>query len=149
MPHTGLKPPLRLFIDTKKVRMAESDTCSNSTSTASALTFGGVCSGIEAASVAWESLGWRASFVFEVVDISRNVLAARHPHVPLHGNFITIQPSDYYLIDALASGILCQSFCTAGLRKEMADERGNLALEYLHFRTLRNVRIFSNSRNFA
>ncbi len=93
--------------------------------------FGSVCSGIEAASAAWNPLGWRAAFVSEIAPAARAVLAHRHPDVPLHGDFTTIQAGDYEPIDLLVGGTPCQSFSVAGLRGGMADERGNLALEYL------------------
>ena len=95
------------------------------------LTFGSVCSGIEAASVAWHPLGWRAGFLSEIEAFPRAVLSHHYPHVPLHGDFTTIQAGDYDPIDVLVGGTPCQSFSVAGLRGGMADERGNLALEYL------------------
>ena len=93
--------------------------------------YGSVCSGIEAASVAWEPLGWRASFVSEIEPFPRAVLAARYPHIPLHGDFTTIEAGQYDAIDLLVGGTPCQSFSVAGLRGGLADDRGNLALEYL------------------
>jgi len=96
-----------------------------------ALTFGSVCSGIEAASVAWKPLGWRASFVSEIEAFPRAVLAHHHPETPLHGDFTTIRAGQYEPIDLLVGGTPCQSFSVAGLRGGLADDRGNLALEYL------------------
>lgn len=95
------------------------------------LRYGSVCSGIEAASVAWAPLGWRAQFLSEIEPFPRAVLAHRHPGVPLHGDFTTIGPNEYGPIDLLVGGTPCQSFSLAGLRGGMADARGNLALEYL------------------
>lgn len=94
-------------------------------------TYGSVCSGIEAASVAWHPLGWRASFLSEIEAFPRSVLTHRFPTTPLHGDFTTIQENDYDAIDLLVGGTPCQSFSLAGLRRGLADERGNLALEYL------------------
>ena len=93
--------------------------------------YGSVCSGIEAASVAWHPLGWRPSFFSEIDPFPRAVLKHRFPNVPAHGDFTTIQSGDYDAIDLLVGGTPCQSFSVAGLRGGMADERGNLALEYL------------------
>jgi DNA (cytosine-5)-methyltransferase 1 len=95
------------------------------------LTFGSVCSGIEAASVAWEPLGWRAAFLSEIAPAPRAVLTQHFPHVPLRGDFTEIQRVDHDPIGLLVGGTPCQSFSVAGLRRGMADERGNLALEYL------------------
>nr|MBA2707868.1 DNA cytosine methyltransferase [Gemmatimonadaceae bacterium] len=93
--------------------------------------FGSVCSGIEAASAAWHPLGWKAAFVSEIDAFPRAVLAHHYPDVPLHGDFTTIQDGQYAAIDVLVGGTPCQSFSVAGLRGGLADDRGNLALEYL------------------
>lgn len=93
--------------------------------------FGSVCSGIEAASVAWHPLGWRASFLSEIEAFPRSVLAHHYPETPLHGDFTTIQAGQYEPIDLLVGGTPCQSFSVAGLRGGLEDGRGNLALEYL------------------
>jgi DNA (cytosine-5)-methyltransferase 1 len=93
--------------------------------------YGSVCSGIEAATVAWHGLGWSPSFFSEIDKFPRAVLAAHYPKVPLHGDFTTIQAGEYDPIDLLVGGTPCQSFSVAGLRGGLADGRGNLALEYL------------------
>ena len=93
--------------------------------------YGSVCSGIEAASVAWHQLGWRPSFLSEIEAFPRAVLAHHYPEVPLHGDFTTIQAGQYEPIDVLVGGTPCQSFSVAGLRGGLDDDRGNLALEYL------------------
>lgn len=93
--------------------------------------FGSVCSGIEAASVAWHPLGWRASFLSEIEKFPRAVLAHHFPDAPLHGDFTTIEAGQYEPIDLLVGGTPCQSFSIAGLRGGLADDRGNLALEFL------------------
>ena len=92
---------------------------------------GSVCSGIGAPECAWHPLGWRSAFMSEIDAFPRAVLAHHYPEVPLHGDFTTIQAGDYGAIDLLVGGTPCQSFSIAGLRGGMADERGNLALEYL------------------
>jgi DNA (cytosine-5)-methyltransferase 1 len=93
--------------------------------------YGSVCSGIEAASVAWHPLGWKAAFFSEIEPFPRAVLAARWPGVKCHGDFTTIKAGQYAPIDVLVGGTPCQSFSVAGLRGGMADARGNLALEFL------------------
>ena len=95
------------------------------------LTFGSVCSGIGAPECAWQPLGWRPAFLSETDAFPRAVLAHRFPGVPVHGDFTTIKAGQYDAIDLLVGGTPCQSFSVAGLRKGLADERGNLALEYL------------------
>jgi len=95
------------------------------------LTFGSVCSGIEAASVAWHPLGWRTAFLSEIAPFPRAVLSHHYPDTPLRGDFTEIEAGDHDPIDVLVGGTPCQSFSVAGLRGGMADARGNLALEYL------------------
>ena len=90
-----------------------------------------VCSGIEAASVAWHPLGWQCVGVSEIEKFPSAVLAHHYPSVPNFGDFTTIQPEMIDgPIDLLVGGTPCQSFSVAGLRGGMDDERGNLALEF-------------------
>ncbi len=93
--------------------------------------YGSVCSGIEAATSAWHSLGWVPSFFSEIEEFPRRVLEHHYSDVPLHGDFTTIGADDYGSIDLLVAGTPCQPFSVAGLRGGMDDERGNLALQYL------------------
>jgi len=95
------------------------------------LTYGSVCSGIEAATAAWHPLGWTPAFFSEIEAFPRAVLAHHYPKVPLHGDFTTIEAGQYQPIDLLVGGTPCQSFSVAGLRGGLDDDRGNLALEYL------------------
>lgn len=89
-----------------------------------------VCSGIEAATVAWHPLGWKPAAFSEIEKFPRQVLAHHYPHVPLHGDFTTIKGDEYGSVNLLVGGTPCQSFSVAGLRKGLDDPRGNLMLEY-------------------
>ncbi len=93
--------------------------------------YGSVCSGIEAATMGWHHMGWEPAFFSDIEEFPRQVLAHHYPDVPCHGDFTTIGEDDYGSIELLVGGTPCQSFSVAGLRGGMADERGNLALEYL------------------
>ena len=93
--------------------------------------YGSVCSGIEAATVAWHPLGWKAAFYAEIDKFPSAVLAHHYPTVPNFGDFTTINPEQHDAIDLLVGGTPCQSFSIAGLRGGLGDDRGNLALEYL------------------
>jgi DNA (cytosine-5)-methyltransferase 1 len=93
--------------------------------------YGSVCSGIEAATVAWHGLGWEPAFFSEIEKFPREVLAHHYPDVPLHGDFTTIEENQYGSIDLLVGGTPCQSFSVAGLRKGLDDDRGNLSLEFI------------------
>ena len=93
--------------------------------------FGSVCSGIEAASVGWHPLGWRAAFVSEIDRFPSAVLAHHYPDVPNRGDMTKFKEWPDAAIDVLVGGTPCQSFSVAGLRKGLADPRGNLMLTYL------------------
>jgi DNA (cytosine-5)-methyltransferase 1 len=90
-----------------------------------------VCSGIEAATVAWHPLGFEAVGFSEIEPFARAVLSHHYPDVPLFGDFTTLTENDYGAIDLLVGGTPCQSFSIAGLRKGFADDRGNLALGFI------------------
>jgi DNA (cytosine-5)-methyltransferase 1 len=96
--------------------------------------FGSVCSGIEAASVAWEPLGWEAQWFSEIEHFPSAVLNHRFPTVPNLGDMTKIHETQEFndsTIDLLVGGTPCQSFSVAGLRKGLADPRGNLMLTFL------------------
>jgi DNA (cytosine-5)-methyltransferase 1 len=99
-----------------------------------------VCSGIEAATVAWHPLGWTPAAFSEIDKFPRAVLRHHYPDVPLHGDFTTIEGHEYGPVDLLVGGTPCQSFSVAGLRKGMDDPRGNLALGYLGLAARLNAR---------
>jgi DNA (cytosine-5)-methyltransferase 1 len=93
--------------------------------------YGSVCSGIEAATMAWHPLSWEPAFFSEIEDFPRAALQHHYPDVPLHGDFTTIGADQHGAIDLLVGGTPCQSFSIAGLRGGMDDDRGNLSLEFL------------------
>lgn len=90
-----------------------------------------VCSGIEAATTAWEPLGWEPAGFAEIEPFPCAVLAHHYPHVRNFGDFTAIEGADVGAIDLLVGGTPCQSFSVAGLRGGLGDDRGNLALEFL------------------
>jgi DNA (cytosine-5)-methyltransferase 1 len=90
-----------------------------------------VCSGIESASVAWHSLGWTPVAFSEIEPFPCALLAHHYPDVPNWGDLTKFQEWPDAAIDLLVGGTPCQSFSVAGLRKGLADPRGNLALTYL------------------
>jgi DNA (cytosine-5)-methyltransferase 1 len=89
-----------------------------------------VCSGIEAATVAWHSLGWQPVAFSEIEPFPSAVLAHHYPNVPNLGDMTKFKEWDIGTIDLLVGGTPCQSFSVAGLRKGLEDPRGNLALVY-------------------
>lgn len=90
-----------------------------------------LCSGIEAASVAWHPLGWRAAGFAEIEAFPSAVLSHHYPDVLNFGDMTKFKEWPDATFDVLAGGTPCQSFSVAGLRKGLADPRGNLALTYL------------------
>ena len=102
------------------------------------LTYISIFSGIEAASVAWEPLGFRPLAFAEVDPFPSAVLRARFPHVPNLGDVTTIDWSGFHgKTDIIVGGSPCQAFSIAGKREGLADERGKLMLEYV--RAVREV----------
>jgi DNA (cytosine-5)-methyltransferase 1 len=93
--------------------------------------YGSVCSGIEAATVAWRHLGWRAAWYAEIDPFASAVLAYRFPEVHNFGDFTQIAADAAGAIDLLVGGTPCQSFSLAGRRLGLDDPRGNLTMEFL------------------
>jgi DNA (cytosine-5)-methyltransferase 1 len=91
-----------------------------------------VCSGIEAATVAWHSLGWEAVAYSEIERFPSEVLAHHYPSTPNLGDMTKFKEWNFESnVDLLVGGTPCQSFSVAGLRKGLDDPRGNLMLTYL------------------
>lgn len=106
-------------------------------------TYGSVCSGIEAASVAWEPIGFKPSW-FSQFDPEHNygrgpdfpslVLAHHWSHVQNLGDMTKIaervRSGEIDAPDILVGGTPCQAFSLAGLREGLSDERGKLTISY-------------------
>ena len=93
-----------------------------------------VCSGIEAATVAWHPLGWQSVAYSEIEPFPCAVLAHHYPTIQNLGDMTQFKEWDserLHSIDVLAGGTPCQSFSIAGLRQGLSDPRGNLMLTYL------------------
>ncbi len=91
-----------------------------------------VCSGIEAATVAWHPLGWEAVAYSEIEKFPSEVLAHHYPNTPNVGDMTKFKEWNLESnVDLLVGGTPCQSFSVAGLRKGLDDPRGNLMLTYL------------------
>jgi site-specific DNA-cytosine methylase len=91
-----------------------------------------LCSGIEAATVAWHPLGWEAVAYSEIERFPSEVLAHHYPNTPNLGDMTKFKEwTNVSNVDVLVGGTPCQSFSVAGLRKGLDDPRGNLMLTYL------------------
>ncbi|WP_435327409.1 phage N-6-adenine-methyltransferase [Morganella morganii] len=99
------------------------------------LTYGSVCSGIEAASVAWEPVGMKPLWFSEIEPFPSAVLTAHWPQVDNLGDMTklaaAIRSGDAPAPDLLVGGTPCQAFSVAGLRGGLSDERGLLTLSYV------------------
>ena len=93
--------------------------------------YGSICSGIEAASVAWHSLGWKCQFVSEIEPFPCSLLNHHYPTVPNYGDMTKHHEWPKHDLDVLVGGTPCQAFSVAGLRAGLADPRGNLTLTFL------------------
>lgn len=103
--------------------------------TSRTIRFGSVCSGIEAASVAWEPLGWKAAWLSEIEPFPCAVLAHHYPDTPNHGDMTTlvrrILKGEVEAPDVFTGGTPCQAFSVAGKRQSLDDARGNLSLTFV------------------
>lgn len=96
--------------------------------------YGSVCSGIEAASVAFGPLGFVPAWFSEIEPFPSAVLAHHWPHVTNLGDMTRIAAQvandNVPAPDVLVGGTPCQAFSVAGARKGLADERGQLTISY-------------------
>jgi DNA (cytosine-5)-methyltransferase 1 len=91
-----------------------------------------VCSGIEAATVAWHPLGWNPVGFSEIESFPSQVLKHHYPEVTNYGDMTKFKEWQIESnVDVFVGGTPCQSFSVAGLRKGLDDPRGNLMLTYL------------------
>ena len=83
--------------------------------------YGSVCSGIEAASVAWHEFGWEAAWFSEIDAFPSAVLQHHWPHVSNLGDMTKIRDKiftgEVEAPDILVGGTPCQAFSVAGARK--------------------------------
>jgi DNA (cytosine-5)-methyltransferase 1 len=93
-----------------------------------------VCSGIEAATVAWHDLGWKPAAFSEIEPFPSAVLKHHYPDVPNHGDMTAlpeaIRAGEVHAADLLCGGTPCQAFSVAGKRQSLDDTRGNLSLTF-------------------
>ena len=98
-------------------------------------TYGSICSGIEAVSVAWKGLMTPLWFS-EIEPFPCAVLAHHYPDIPNLGDMTSLPQKiinrEIPAPDVLVGGTPCQAFSVAGLRNSLDDERGNLTLTLIH-----------------
>jgi len=101
-----------------------------------------VCDGIGAIHVATLAMGWRCLWTSEI-DTFPTAVVEHHWHLPNLGDMLTITESEigrYERPDLLVGGTPCQSFSVAGLRRGLADARGNLALRFIQLAAIMRPR---------
>ncbi|WP_053159082.1 DNA cytosine methyltransferase [Pseudomonas protegens] len=100
-----------------------------------ATTYGSVCSGIEAATIAWHPLGMKASWFSEIEPFPCAVLAHHYPNAPNHGDMTRLSAmvlsGKIAAPEVLVGGTPCQAFSVAGMREGLADPRGALTIKYV------------------
>lgn len=95
-------------------------------------------SGIEAATVAWEQLGWEPLAFSEIDPFPSAVLQHHYQNIPNLGDVTKIDWSPYVgAADIVVGGSPCQSFSIAGKREGLAGASG-LMFEYI--RAVRELR---------
>jgi DNA (cytosine-5)-methyltransferase 1 len=97
------------------------------------LSYFSVCSGMEAATVAWESLGWECKGLCDFAPFPQKVLKHLYPDVPFYSNMLNLLNDEKFKktdFDVFVGGTPCQAFSSAGLGKGMDDERSQLAIKY-------------------
>ena len=95
-------------------------------------------SGIEAASVAWDGLGWEPVAFSEIDAFPSAVLAHRYPDIPNLGDITQIKWKHFRdKVDLVVGGSPCQSFSIAG-KREGLDGASGLMWEFV--RCVREVR---------
>ena len=93
--------------------------------------YASVCSGVEAASLAWMPLGWEAAWFSEIEPFPCAVLKERFPGVPNLGDMTKIDGEKYAgTVDLLVGGTPCQGFSVAGKQGGLDDPRSALCLAY-------------------
>ncbi|MCK1786074.1 DNA cytosine methyltransferase [Pseudomonas sp. TNT11] len=99
------------------------------------ITYGSVCSGIEAATQGWHPLGMRAAWFAEIEPFPSAVLAHHYPDVPNHGDMTKLAAlvlaGKIPAPDVLVGGTPCQAFSVAGMREGLTDPRGALTIKYV------------------
>lgn len=98
-------------------------------------TVGSICSGIEAASVAWEPLGLHFDWFSEIADFPSRVLADKYPNINNLGDMVDIPEKitnkNITAPDLICGGTPCQAFSFAGWQNGLNDDRGNLTLKFV------------------
>lgn len=98
-------------------------------------TFGSVCSGIEAAQLAFNSFDFKQLWSSEIAEFPSKVLDYHYPAIPNVGDMTKlpelILQKKYEAPDLFCGGTPCQAFSLAGWKNGLADERGQLTITFI------------------
>ena len=99
------------------------------------LTFGSVCSGIEASQLAFSPFGFKQLWSSEIAEFPSKVLEHHFPNIPNVGDMINIPKlilnKEIEAPDLFCGGTPCQAFSLAGWKNGLADERGQLTMTFI------------------
>lgn len=99
------------------------------------MTVGSICSGIEAASVAWRNLDAQFCWFSEIAPFPSRFLATKYPAIPNVGDLVRIPEKilagEIPCPDVICGGTPCQAFSLTGHKRGLADKRGQLTLKFI------------------
>jgi len=99
------------------------------------LTFGSVCSGIEASQLAFAPYGFEQLWSSEIASFPSKVLDFHYPTIPNVGDMCIIPElildKKYEAPDFFCGGTPCQAFSLAGWKNGLADKRGQLTMTFI------------------
>ena len=81
-------------------------------------TIGSICSGIEAANVAWQELNYEFLWLSEIAKFQNELLKIKYPNIPNVGDMndidLKIKNKEISAPDLICGGTPCQAFSLAG-----------------------------------
>lgn len=114
-------------------------------------TVGSICSGIEATSVAWGSLGVKFDWFSEIALFPSRLLAEKYPSIPNLGDMSAIpqmiKARKISSPDLICGGTPCQAFSLAGKQDGLNDNRGNLTLKFIDIIESNDTVLLSAGKN--
>jgi DNA (cytosine-5)-methyltransferase 1 len=115
------------------------------------ITFGSVCSGIEAAQLAFSPYGLKQVWSSEIAEFPSKVLDFHYPHIPNVGD-MTLLPNlilekKFSAPDIFCGGTPCQAFSLAGWKNGLSDERGQLTMTFIEIaNAIDKIRLAENKQ---
>lgn len=116
------------------------------------LTFGSICSGIEASQLAFEPFGFEQLWSSEIAEFPSKVLDYHYPSIPNLGDMVNlpdlILEGKVEAPDLLCGGTPCQAFSLAGWKNGLEDKRGQLTITFIEIaNAIDKIRLNNNKSN--